>query len=81
MDALLDAQIHTGNAVLTDSAVLIEGGSILGMVPRSEVPAGATALPSCAPPARTLRPAVWRLTRGVGSTTLRGPSPRGRRRP
>ncbi|WP_431859103.1 N-acetylglucosamine-6-phosphate deacetylase [Azospirillum sp.] len=41
MDALLDAQIHTGNAVLTDSAVLIEGGSILGMVPRSEVPAGA----------------------------------------
>ncbi|HYH39359.1 MAG TPA: N-acetylglucosamine-6-phosphate deacetylase [Azospirillum sp.] len=42
MDALLDAQIHTGSAVLADSAVLIEGGSILGVVPRAEVPAGAT---------------------------------------
>ncbi|WP_448189917.1 N-acetylglucosamine-6-phosphate deacetylase [Azospirillum sp. sgz301742] len=41
MDALVNATIHTGTAVLTDSAVLIDGDSVAGVIPRADVPADA----------------------------------------
>ncbi|HYG88066.1 MAG TPA: N-acetylglucosamine-6-phosphate deacetylase [Azospirillum sp.] len=41
MDALVNITIHTGDAVLSDSAVLIDGDSVAGTVPRAEVPTGA----------------------------------------
>jgi len=40
--ALVNATIHTGDAVLSDSAVLIDGDSVAAVVPRADVPADAT---------------------------------------
>ena len=42
MLALVNATIHTGDAVLSDSAVLIDGDSVAAVVPRADVPADAT---------------------------------------
>lgn len=39
MHALVNATIHTGDAVVSDSALLIDGDSVLAVVPRAQVPA------------------------------------------
>ena len=41
LKALVNATIHTGDAVLPEAAVLIDGGAILDVVARGEVPNGA----------------------------------------
>ncbi|MBP2311103.1 N-acetylglucosamine-6-phosphate deacetylase [Azospirillum soli] len=44
MKALVNATIHTGEAVLPEAAVLIDGGTILDVVARGDVPADAETL-------------------------------------
>lgn len=41
MDALLNATIHTGHAVLSDHTLLISDGSVAALVPRADIPADA----------------------------------------
>lgn len=42
LEALAGATIHTGTAILTDHAVLLDGGRIGAVVPLAELPAGVT---------------------------------------
>ncbi len=39
MDALINATIHTGDAVLSNTAVLLDGDSVLGVAPLAQIPA------------------------------------------
>ena len=44
LKALINATIHTGDAVLPEAAVLIDGGTVLDVVARADVPAAAETL-------------------------------------